>query len=234
MGCSGIALPLRLCAPLVPSVVLAMAFVLVGCTTPQPYSSSSSTPPPPPRTSPVISSPSGSPASASPAPAMPANRTVELSCADATSSATPPTGTGGTSVDGVTFEGAGVRGASVRGLDPAAVGLRVPAGTPLYWRKVPVYLNPGGPATTVELRSEVYGHLAWLPARLWTGAGSQPIDLAPWMASRVVFRGCPQEPSTYLGGVLSTHPAMCLTLRVHRSTTGLPSREVSFGSSRDC
>lgn len=165
-----------------------------------------------------------------PSASRPHQRTVELSCADSTS--TPaPTGSGDRTVDGLTLEGIGGR---LHGLTPADVGLRVPEGPALFFTKAPAYLRPGTPATTIELAAGSSGYLAWVPASIWTGGGGGPIDLTRWLTSRVVFDGCGQHPSTYLGGVLSTRPGICLTLRVTQPGSGGLERTVRVGSAGEC
>jgi hypothetical protein len=77
----------------------------------------------------------------------------------------------------------------------------------LYWLKVPVYVAAHARTTTVALKAGSRGYLAWVPARIWTGGGGRPLDLAPWMANRVTFDDCPEE-RMYLGGMLSTDPGM--------------------------
>lgn len=169
-------------------------------------------------------------AQVSPSTGRPASRITRLSCADATSSVQHPTGTRGDIIDGLTIEAAPKE---LMGLPPADVGLRVPAGPPLYFAKAPLYLKSSLPETTIALTGASDGYLAWVPAHIWTG-GSGPIDLAPWMATSVVLEGCPADPSAYLGGLLSTDPHMCLTLLISRTATNAKSRKVQLGSPESC
>ncbi|MBO0812810.1 MAG: META domain-containing protein [Microlunatus sp.] len=160
----------------------------------------------------------------------PSHRTLELSCSDSTS--TPaPTGSGDRTVDGLTLEGIGGK---LRGLVPADVGLRVPDGPALFFTKTPAYLSPGTAATTIELAPGSGGYLAWVPASVWTRGGGRPVDLTRWMASRIVLDGCGQHRSTYLGGVLSTRPGICLTLRVTQPALGRQGRRVRLGNAAEC
>lgn len=160
----------------------------------------------------------------------PANRTIKLSCTDANLSAQPPTGTRNQLIDGLTIEAATNE---LTGLAPADVGLRVPDGPPLYFAKAPLQLKSGTPKTTIKLTAASDGYLAWVPSRIWTG-GSGPIDLTAWMATAVVLEGCPVQPSTYLGGLLSTSPHMCLTLQVSQAETNGKSHMVQLGPPEHC
>lgn len=197
----------------------AAAVLIAGCTSSQPGSPPS--PSPRPSSSARVSSASAT---------RPSQRTVELSCADA-SAGNAPVGRGNASVDGLTLEGAG---GQVGGSPPADVGLRVPDGPPLFFAKTPAYLKPGTPTTTVELPAGSSGYLAWIPAGIWTGASGQPIDLTRWMASRIVFHSCRHQASTYLGGLLSTEPGICLTLRVSQPSAAGQPRTVYLGGSGQC
>jgi hypothetical protein len=159
------------------------------------------------------------------------SRITRLSCTDATASVQHATGRRGEIIDGLTIEAAPKE---LMGLAPADVGLRVPAGPPLYFAKAPLYLRSSLPETTIALTGASDGYLAWVPAHIWTG-GSGPIDLAPWMATSVVLEGgCPADLSAYLGGLLSTDPHMCLTLLVSRTATNVKSRKVQLGSPESC
>ena len=216
-ACRGLRLRGRLTRAVLGCAVVVLS---VACTTSRPQSS-------PSPTAPMSPSPSSAIAT------RPSTRTIKLSCADATS-AIEPSRTGSNTVGGLTFEGVSGRDANVRGSRPSDVGLRVPDGPPLYFRKMPVYMGPKALATTVELPARSRGYLAWVPAAVWTGGGGQPIDLAPWLASRVVFEGCPDQTAAYLGGLLSTDPGMCLTLRVYQSAATTQRQEVHLGSTGQC
>lgn len=159
--------------------------------------------------------------------AGPANRTVELSCLDG-GSGNAPTRADGPTVGGLIFEG--LIG-DVKGAIPADVGLSVPGGHPLYFIKAPAWLKGGSPKTTIELSTSSGGYLAWVPEGLWTGGGGR-IDLTPWMTSKLVFDGCPQEDTTYFGGLLSTDPQICLTL--HVSDAAGASRQIHVGRTSHC
>lgn len=160
----------------------------------------------------------------------PGNRVIRLSCTDANLSAQAPTETSKNTIDGLTIEAAVNK---LTGLPPADVGLRVPSGPPLFFVKAPLYLRSGTPKTTIKLTAASDGYLAWVPSRIWTG-GSGPIDLTPWMATAVVLDGCPAQPSTYLGGLLSTNRRMCLTLQVSQAGTNAKSHTVRLGPSDHC
>ena len=155
-------------------------------------------------------------------------KTVRLSCADATQSAAPPTGP--STLGGLTLEG--VSG-DVAGSRPADVGLQVPAGSQLYFAKIPAYLGPGTTGATIELAPDSEGYLAWVPASTWTGGGGA-IDLTPWMATTVILDGCPDQASTYLGGVLSPSPHMCLTLRVSQRSEAGQHQDIFVGARAEC
>jgi hypothetical protein len=47
------------------------------------------------------------------------------------------------------------------------------------------------------------GSLAWVPVGVWTSGVA--VDLTRWVASEVVFAGCPHVPGPYLGGLLSAN-----------------------------
>lgn len=110
--------------------------------------------------------------------------------------------------------------------------LHVPDGPPLFFAKTPVYMKAGTLATTVELAVDSTGYLAWVPACIWTSGGG--IDLTLWMASRIVFHGCPHGPSTYLGGLLSVGPGICLTLRVSQHSMSAQRRTLHLGTTVRC
>lgn len=167
------------------------------------------------------------PITTTPTSSKSSHRTIELSCADSTSGALAPNRPANRTVDGLTLEDVGATAGKLRGLVPADVGLHVPDAQALYFAKTPAYLRPGTPAISIELPAGSNGYLAWVPAGIWTQGGVQPIDLAPWMASRIVFDGCRHQASTYLGGVLSTQPSICLTLRV--TPAGRQQHEVHLG-----
>jgi len=145
----------------------------------------------------------------SPSGVRPASRPVELSCLDG-GSGNAPTSANGPTVGGLIFEGLV---GDVEGLPPANAGLRVPTGSPLYFIKAPAWLKAGTAKTTIELAASSGGYLAWVPAAIWTGGGGE-INLTPWMTSTLVIDGCPDRDTTYFGGLLSTDPHICLTLRV--------------------
>jgi hypothetical protein len=193
--------------------------ICVGCT-------GSQSPPPTP---PVSSAPM---VSDEPSISSTSERTIELDCADATVPQAGPNQSG-TSFGGLAFEAP--LNADVEGLMPEDVGLRVPAGVHLYWLKVPVYLAPDTPMTSVSLDAGSGGYLAWVPARIWTGEGGRPLDLTPWMANRVTFNDCPDE-GMYLGGVLSDDPGMCLELHIEQKSSGTPYpyRNVRLGGHPRC
>jgi hypothetical protein len=119
----------------------------------------------------------------------------------------------------------------VEGSSPADVGLRVPKGRRLYFTKAPARLRAGTARTTIELLASSGGYLAWVPAQIWTSGDGGGIDLTPWMTSELVFDGCPHRDSTYFGGLLSTDPHICLTLRV---TVAAESRQIHIGSNAHC
>ncbi|MEP7021239.1 MAG: hypothetical protein ABI808_11340 [Pseudonocardiales bacterium] len=183
------------------------AVVIGGLVTVLIAACTSSPPQPRPSTAPptVASSP--------PPSSRPAGGPVELSCADSIS-ASPGDGPGILSVNGLTLEGAS---GDLRGAAPASVGLRAPAGPRLYFVKSPAYLNATTAPITVELTASSKGYLAWVPARIWTGSGGSPIDLRPWVTSRLTFDGCPDRDTSYLGGLLASNPHVCLTVHVRRA-----------------
>ena len=143
--------------------------------------------------------------------APPSYRTVRLSCADA-GSGIAPTGNAGLAIGGITLEGLA---GNVEGFTPADVGLNVPIQDTLYFIKAPAWLKAGA-AATVELSSA-------------TGGG---VDLTPWMASKLVFDGCPDRDVTYFGGLLSTDPNVCLKL--HIADAAGESRQILVGSATHC
>ena len=198
-------------------LVCAGVLICVGCTV-----SRSPPPTPPVSSSPVVAD--------EPSISSTSERTIELGCADATPPQAGPNQSG-TSFGGLTFEAP--LNADVQGLMPEDVGLRVPDGAHLYWLKVPVYVAANTPLTAVSLDAGSGGNLAWVPARIWTGGGGRPLDLAPWMASRVTFNTCPDE-GLYLGGMLSDDPGMCLTLHIEQKSTGAPYRSIHLGSQASC
>jgi hypothetical protein len=118
----------------------------------------------------------------------------------------------------------------VKGLSTADAGLGVPKGQRLYFAKTPAWLEAGAARTTIELSASSRGYLAWVPAQIWTKGG--PIDLRRWMTSKLVFDSCPDRDITYLGGLLSTDPHMCLTL--HVTVAAGESRPVPVGSTAHC
>ncbi len=119
-------------------------------------------------------------------------------------------------------------GTEVRGHVPD--DLQIPAG--MFWLKMPLFAAPGS-ATTVELAAGSHGYLAWVPASVWTsGAGGKPLDLSPWIATRVIFESC-RRAGTYLGGLLSSEPAMCLTLHIRQSSTN-GVQNLKVGTDRQC
>lgn len=208
------------------SAVLACAIAVLGtgCTT--------TGSPPGPASSSTLASTSNPPSASG---ADPPDRTIELTCADAASSGLAPDRSADAAVEGLTFEGVEATGrASVQGLTPAEVGLRVPDGTRLYWIKVPVYMEPGDTSTIVELPAGTPGYLAWVPVSVWSGGGGEPIDLGPWMASRVVLHSCLHTAGTFLGGLLSTDPGMCLTLRVYQPSASAQRTEIHVGGTEQC
>jgi hypothetical protein len=101
----------------------------------------------------------------------------------------------------VTFEG--LIG-DVTGVRLSDGGLHTPpSSAPWYFLKVPVYLPAGAAGATIKLENATAGSLAWVPVGVWTsGVG---VDLTRWMASEVVFAGCPHVPGTCLGGLLSAN-----------------------------
>jgi hypothetical protein len=155
------------------------------------------------------------------------NRTTELSCTDANTSAPTPPRDGDQLIEGLTAE-TSLR--QVNGLVAADVGLRVPGRPPLFFVKAPLYVSSRTPTTTIALARGSHGYLAWVPSRIWTGGG--PIDLVPWLATTLRLRGCAHRPSIYLGGLLSTDPRMCLSLRVFQA--GIESRTVRVGGAANC
>ena len=158
----------------------------------------------------------------------PSHPTVRLSCADA-GSGNAPTGNSNLVIGGVTLEGLA---GNVVGAHPADIGLTVPTEHPLYFVKAPAWLKAGAPITTIELSSASGGYLAWVPARIWAAGGSSGVDLTPWMASTLVFDGCPDRDTTYFGGLLSTNANICLTLQISdRSGT---SEQIPVGSATHC
>jgi hypothetical protein len=152
---------------------------------------------------------------------------VQLSCADA-GTGNIPTANDGLAIGGIQLEGLTGNVAGSRATD---VGLSVPAGDTLYFFKAPVWLKAGASAT-IELPTEARGYLAWVPARVWTGRGAGDVDLAPWMASKLVLAGCPDRDVTYFGGVLSTDPHICLELHVADETG--KSRQIPVGTAMNC
>jgi hypothetical protein len=152
-----------------------------------------------------------------------------LACSDATTGGVAPAASLGETVEGLTFEGDGHVG-----YRPADVGVHVPGKPDLYFAKLPANVRAGSSAVMVELPTGSNGYLAWVPARIWTGGGGRTIDLTRWMASRVVFHGCPEDAGTFLGGVLSTEPHICLTLRVSQSSVKGRPREVDLCGEGHC
>ena len=190
----------------------AVLVLIAACTTASPMRSPSDSAAPPHATS-------GS-------SAPPSYRTVRLSCADA-GSGIAPTGNAGLAIGGITLEGLA---GNVEGFTPADVGLNVPIQDTLYFIKAPAWLKAGA-AATVELSSATGGYLAWVPAQIWT-SGAGGVDLTPWMASKLVFDGCPDRDVTYFGGLLSTDPNVCLKL--HIADAAGESRQILVGSATHC
>lgn len=75
------------------------------------------------------------------------------------------------------------------------------------------------------------GCLAWVPAGIWTSS-TGGVDLTPWLASKVIMDGCADRDVTYLGGLLSTNPNICLTLHVADATG--EAQDVGVGSAANC
>ena len=97
-------------------------------------------------------------------------------------------------------------------MKPSGVGLHVPNRPALLFAKTPLYMGEGTQATTITPVAS-RGHAAGVPARICT-ANSGPIDSTACTASTVVLDGRSDQPSSYLGGQLSTNPHMCLALPV--------------------
>lgn len=167
-----------------------------------------------------------SPHSTSGSTMPPSDRTARLTCADAGSGLTP-TGGGNLAAGGITFEGLS---GNVHGSSTADLGMSAPTGDTLYFFKSPAWLKAGA-AATIELSPASGGYLAWVPARIWTSGASGP-DLTPWMASKLVFAGCPDRDVTYFGGLLSTDPHLCLNLHITDETG--TTRQIPVGSTPDC
>lgn len=132
---------------------------------------------------------------------------IVLTCKD--SAGALPMGDAGsnTTVDGATLTG--LRGKQ----DPplaTEVGLVLPPGASLYFRKTPLYIEAGTGPVTLTLPDGKNEFLSWVPASVWTG-GSPP-DLQPWATRSVRFQGCPDSGAMYLGGLLAADPALIFEL----------------------
>ncbi|MGH8889868.1 MAG: hypothetical protein ACRDV3_08955 [Acidothermaceae bacterium] len=145
---------------------------------------------------------------------------MELTCSDSTQGNAPSP----LSPDGLTFEGLGDKPLAYAASD---VGLRVPAAGPHYFRKAPVYLTAGTSPVAVQLTTPG-SYLAWVPAGVWTSGA--PPDVGPWIATNVIFDGCPDRDSTYLGGLLVPNAQVCLTLIVTHTGASLPTSRLHLGS----
>jgi hypothetical protein len=151
---------------------------------------------------------------------------VELSCGDGASGNAPTRGAG-PAVGGLIFES---RFGNVEGSSATDAGLGVPKRQRLYFAKAPAWLRAGAARTTIELSASSGGYLAWVPAQIWTSG--RGIDLRQWMTSKLVFDSCRDRDITYLGGLLSTDPHMCLTL--HVTVAAGESRQIRVGSTAHC
>ncbi len=132
---------------------------------------------------------------------------IVLTCKDSAGALPIGDAGGNTTVDGATLTG--LRGKQ----DPplaAEVGLVLPPGASLYFRKTPLYIEAGTGPVTLSLTEEKNEFLSWVPASVWT-SGSPP-DLQPWAAKSVTFQGCPDSGAMYLGGLLAADPARIFQL----------------------
>ncbi len=151
---------------------------------------------------------------------------MRLSCTDGTSG-TAPSGNIDATIGGVTIQG--VFG-NVHGTRTDEFKMGVPKGDTLYIVKAPTWLKAGATAT-IGLSAASDGYLAWVPAGIWTSS-TGGVDLTPWLASKVIMDGCADRDVTYLGGLLSTNPNICLTLHVADATG--EAQDVRVGSTANC
>jgi hypothetical protein len=146
---------------------------------------------------------------------------VELSCADAGEGNEPSP----LDLGGLTFEGLGNRPAAY---PVSEAGVRVPAGDPGYFTKVPVYLQAGAMPVTIRLTTPG-SYLAWVPAGAWASGPGGPPNLGPWLATTVTFDGCPDSPATYFGGLVVPGPQVCLSLAITRHGASAPPSQRHVG-----
>lgn len=84
------------------------------------------------------------------------------------------------------------------------VGLKLPPGANLYFRKTPLYIEAGAGPVTLTLLGQQDEFLSWVPASVW--AGGSPPDLQSWATKSVTFQGCAHGGAMYLGGLLAADP----------------------------
>ncbi|MDQ2847979.1 MAG: hypothetical protein M3Y77_16875 [Actinomycetota bacterium] len=114
---------------------------------------------------------------------------------------------GNTTVDGATLTD--LRGKQEPRL-ATEIGLVLPPGASLYFRKTPLYIEAGAGPVTLSLPDDKNEFLSWVPVSVWT-SGSPP-DLQPWAAKSVTFQGCADSGAMYLGGLLAADPARIFQL----------------------
>lgn len=155
----------------------------------------------------VVASASGSTRGASTVPGKLGQDHIVLTCDDSAGELPIGDSARNTTVSGATLTG--LRGRQ----DPrlaTEVGLVLPPGASLYFRKSPLYIEAGAGPVTLTLPDDRGEFLSWVPASVWTG-GSPP-DLQPWAAKSVTFQGCPDSGAMYLGGLLGADPARIFQL----------------------
>lgn len=90
------------------------------------------------------------------------------------------------------------------------VGLKLPPGANLYFRKTPLYIEAGAGPVTLTLLGQQDEFLSWVPASVW--AGGSPPDLQSWATKSVTFQGCAHGGAMYLGGLLAADPTRIFQL----------------------
>lgn len=144
----------------------------------------------------------------------------QLSCPDSASSATGPDTQAKQLAPNLTVEDWATPADVPRA---RAVGLIIPPGAPEFFRKSPLYLREGAPATTLSLTQDQDAQLAWVPSRVWTKG--KP-NLSPWLTHSLTLTPCKNTASTFLGGILSTSPTSCIVITI--KSVGMPTTTTSL------
>ncbi len=90
-------------------------------------------------------------------------------------------------------------------------------------------MRDGPDALRDPVRASVHSPVQREPLCLFVGTRS---NSPPWLASKVIMDGCADRDVTYLGGLLSTNPNICLTLHVADATG--EAQDVGVGSTGNC